>query len=199
MWQSSNLSYIVQCFMHTFFQKLFLQHVNAPFNSGAVDGVVMVGCLPWFDIKNQVHSYIIKIKVFIQFIICLIGISIFLNTYSTNRSVNHKHNVRAAKQDTHPQNRSRENFFDHFTVLPRNRCIPSVCQIDAQSPEGRTLSPIPLWDSYWWNHPSSSWSLKKDQKREIFKFLMQLLQHRYRPGNQMPRKSSVQFKIVKSL
>lgn len=181
------------------FPKAFIAACKCSFQFGRSRWYVVVGCLPWFDIKNQVLSYIIKIKVFIQFIICLIGISIFPNTYSANRNVNHKHNVRAAKQDTPPQNRSRENFFDHFTVLPRNRCIPSVCQIDAQSPEGRTLSPIPLWDSYWWNHPSSSWSLKKDQKREIFKFLMQLLQHRYTPVKEMPRKSSVHFKTVKGL
>lgn len=126
-------------------------------------------CL-WFGIKNQVHSCIIKIEVFIQFTIFLTVCSIFPNTYSMYRNVNHKYIVRAAKQNIQNQ----KNFV-HFTVLPRNSCNQADCQIDAQSLKGRTLSPIPLRDSYWWNHPSSSWNLKKDQKREIFKFLMQVL------------------------
>lgn len=161
---------------HIFYAHIFPEAFSAAlFSLGTVAGKAIClwwhVCL-WFDIKNQVHSYIIKIKVFIQFMIFLIGCSVFPNTYSMYRNVNHKYNVRAAKHDTSTQN---QRNFVHFTVLPRNSCNQSDCQIDAQSLEGRTLSPIPLQDSYWWNHPSSSWNLKKDQKREIFRFLMQVL------------------------
>lgn len=158
--------------MHLFLQKLFLQLFSV---FSTVAGKVIClwwhVCL-WFDIKNQVHSYIIKIKVFIPFMTFLSVCSIFPNTYCMYRNVNHKYKVRAAKQNTFTQN---QRNFSHFTVLPRYSCNQSDCQIDAQSLKARTLSPIPLQDSYWWNHPSSSWNLKKDKKMEIFEFQMQVL------------------------